>query len=60
MDKGPCYDCKERHSGCHSNCDGYKEWLERYEVIKKKMRQQRDKEAIVFGTPKYSKSRFKW
>ena len=24
----PCKDCADRHIGCHSECDGYKEWKE--------------------------------
>lgn len=31
----PCYECKERHSGCHSNC-------ELYDEFKKKNQKQRD------------------
>lgn len=22
----PCYGCKERNTGCHSNCSKYKDW----------------------------------
>lgn len=24
----PCYGCKERRVGCHSDCTGYKAWCE--------------------------------
>lgn len=24
--KSPCLNCEKRHEGCHSNCDGYKDY----------------------------------
>lgn len=27
-DEAPCKNCKDRHPACHSECKGYKEWLE--------------------------------
>lgn len=25
----PCYECKNRHSGCHSSCDSYKDFSQK-------------------------------
>ena len=25
----PCADCKDRHEGCHSECESYKDWCKR-------------------------------
>lgn len=30
-----CYGCKERHLGCHANCEKYKEYVKALDVINK-------------------------
>lgn len=32
--KAPCKNCEDRHVGCHSDCVGYKIWLEEYNKVK--------------------------
>lgn len=32
----PCKDCKERHEGCHSTCEAYKEFNEKNIEFNKK------------------------
>ncbi len=29
MKKSPCYKCPDRHAGCHSECERYKEYHEK-------------------------------
>lgn len=31
-----CRDCKNRHIGCHSNCEIYQKWIEHQEELKKR------------------------
>ncbi len=31
-----CYNCQERHIGCHSNCEKYLNYKRRKDVIKKR------------------------
>ncbi len=31
---GPCKDCEERYSGCHSECKRYLEWTEGIKEMK--------------------------
>ena len=28
MDNTPCFECKNRHFGCHASCKDYSEWAE--------------------------------
>ena len=37
----PCKNCKDRHQGCHSECEHYKEWSK----VRDKVRAERMKEA---------------
>ena len=34
----PCKDCKDRHIGCHSDCELYKEFQRRNEELNKRKR----------------------
>lgn len=36
MTESNCKDCKERHSGCHSECEKYKAFREKIDKTKKK------------------------
>lgn len=33
-----CYDCKERHLGCHSNCEKYLKWKKEYQTRMKQVK----------------------
>lgn len=41
-----CYHCKDRHIGCHSNCERYLKEVEENEKIKK----EKDKQAMIKST----------
>lgn len=32
--KPPCNECAERHTGCHSSCEKYREWKTGHEAKK--------------------------
>jgi len=34
----PCRGCEDRQVGCHSKCEGYKEWASKHEKLKEKER----------------------
>jgi hypothetical protein len=34
--KSPCYGCKERHEGCHSECERYRKWADNKKRINAK------------------------
>lgn len=38
MKKPPCYKCDRRQVGCHSGCEGYKEWLKETEAEREYMK----------------------
>ena len=42
-----CYGCKERHLGCHSDCEKYAAWKARYEEKKFHFYKQRKEESII-------------
>ena len=46
MEKNNCKNCKNRHEGCHSNCELYLEFLEENERIKKVRHQETQKQSI--------------
>ena len=35
--ESPCYKCEDRHVGCHSTCETYKEYCAECEEIRKKV-----------------------
>ena len=39
--KSPCIGCEKRHIGCHTDCEGYKEWKKRYAEYKEWLKKQR-------------------
>lgn len=39
--KTPCYDCCQRHEGCHDKCEIYKEFRLHKEMISEKMNEER-------------------
>ena len=43
--KAPCKDCTERHSGCHSLCDRYKEFTDRNKAYNEYMMKQQQSET---------------
>ena len=45
MISNSCYNCRERHIGCHSNCETYEHYKSRLEKIKKKKQAERLKYA---------------
>ncbi len=40
MEQLKCRDCKERHVGCHGECEHYLAWREENEKLKKRMHEQ--------------------
>lgn len=47
--KAPCFECKNRELGCHSNCEKYKEWkVYQYNAKKKKNLQINPRCATYF------------
>ena len=48
MDNGaPCYRCEERHSGCHSSCERYKEFSQKRAEELSMIRKKKADEAMV-------------
>lgn len=45
--KVPCRDCKERHVGCHSSCEQYKEYQTKYKEECEKMAQEKMINGII-------------
>lgn len=42
----PCKDCADRHSGCHSECDRYKDYKSNRAAAKKWIKQQSEADSI--------------
>ena len=58
MKSAPCKDCTERHPGCHSECEKYKEYSrERTEMCKRK---SMDLEADIPMANMRIKQHWKW
>lgn len=49
-----CFQCTERHIGCHSNCEKYLTYMEENEKIKQN-RAEYNKRTFGFGTQGVSK-----
>lgn len=47
MTKPPCKDCKQREIGCHSNCDLYKQYKQKFESEKEEISRLRSKERLA-------------
>ena len=45
--KHPCYQCEDRHIGCHSECDAYKQWCEKNEKMKKDIFEQKQLDIAI-------------
>ena len=42
MNVVPCKDCNCRQAECHASCPLYNKWKTEYEIVKKKVRQQKE------------------
>jgi len=49
--KPPCKDCEKRAPGCHSNCEGYKAFQEKWEAEKRWLR--KENEYVVTSDTRY-------
>lgn len=45
----PCKDCTERHVGCHSTCQGYKDFV-KWNEEQKEIRKQEKPSTITQGS----------
>ena len=45
--KAPCADCIERVIGCHSNCIKYTNWKQRQDILKQKIKQDKELRRII-------------
>jgi len=39
--RNSCYQCKDRHIGCHSNCERYREYRRKWDEAKAKRDEER-------------------
>ncbi len=46
MDKG-CKECKDRHEGCHSSCESYREWKKSYDAKKAIIQSERERQRAI-------------
>lgn len=44
-----CYKCKDRHVGCHSECDKYKELKDKVEEEKKNIRDRKKVDHMMYS-----------
>ena len=42
MNVVPCKDCNCRYAECHASCPLYNKWKTEYEIVKQKVRQQKE------------------
>ena len=52
-----CKDCTDRHVGCHSTCDTYKENCKKWEEIRKKRIKANDEESFYRAVRSHNRSR---
>ena len=45
----PCKDCTDRKHGCHAGCEKYCTWKQEYQVAKKTVEDQHDKNNMIDG-----------
>lgn len=56
----PCYKCKDRHTGCHDQCDKYQDYKQKYQKVKIDVKNQElvenhdDKEYSHVATKTYT------
>lgn len=55
----PCKDCKNRHIGCHSECNEYKAFCESKTKEKANRRMENDLKCFQYSKRKYSDLRKK-
>ena len=55
--KAPCYECKDRTVGCHSNCERYKEYADTNEAIKHKVRTEKGE---LYASKNFKRERWKF
>ncbi len=48
-DKGPCYECSERHLHCHKSCEAYISYASALRARNEHIRDIKDKEDIYKG-----------
>lgn len=54
----PCFNCNERHTNCHSECEKYIEWKRERDIEKGQLKKSREQEneSWIFAV----KRRAKW
>lgn len=45
----PCKDCKDRHAGCHSECERYQAYAAEREAINAKKREAANADGYLFA-----------
>lgn len=58
-----CKGCIDRHVGCHSTCERYKQWKKKQEEEKAVIRDKREKEMAIALDIKVrigTKRKYKW
>lgn len=48
-----CYKCEDRHPGCHSECERYKQEREQYEKQKEIVRKAKERRMDTFDRFRY-------
>lgn len=43
----PCKDCDKRHSGCHSQCEKYRDWRKKMDDAMEKRQKAREAEPVL-------------
>lgn len=49
MKRPPCYECPERHVGCHSKCPRYGDWAALNQKRLEAMEMERVKDAVTMA-----------
>ena len=45
--KAPCFNCEDRHQGCHSNCESYINWKRETDKRNDYIKSERKKAAKI-------------
>ena len=53
----PCYQCKDRHQGCHAECETYREWDEANEKARQKNFKDNDTIGFILISKEKAKRR---
>ena len=56
--KSPCFECQDRKSGCHADCDRYALYKEVHESEVEEIKKKRHLESLGFG-PRMTDKQFK-